>query len=49
MHGPSDVEWYERVSGVGLVVEMDTIVPELDNETVRVLDVAHHHGFAIID
>lgn len=35
MRGPSDVEWYERVIGVGPVIVMDAIEPERDVETVR--------------
>ena len=44
MQGPNDVEWYERVSGVEPSIAMATIVPEIDVETVRILEFASHNG-----
>mgnify|MGYP002624056713 CR=1 FL=1 len=38
MQGPSDVEWYERISDVEMDVIMETIVPTFDAETVRIFD-----------
>ena len=40
MHGPNDMEWYERVSDGGASNAVATIGPVPDAETVRVLDVA---------
>ena len=49
MHGPHDVEWYERVSGVGPMVAVDTIVPALGTEAVCVFDTVRRNAFTIIN
>ena len=48
MRGSSDVEWFERGSVVRPIVAMATLVPVLDAETVRVVDMARHNGLATI-
>jgi len=49
MHGPSDAEWYERVSGDWPIAATTMIGPALDAETVLVLDMLQHHGFVKLD
>tara|TARA_R110002096_G_C14446168_1_gene711159 strand:+ start:207 stop:851 length:645 start_codon:yes stop_codon:yes gene_type:complete len=44
MQGPSDVDWYERVSGVGQIVVTDAITPAFDSETIRVLNIPQYDG-----
>jgi hypothetical protein len=45
LHDPHDVEWYERVSGVGQTVATDAIVPVLDVEAAWVFKLATKNEF----